>query len=129
VIQPGLGSSVVVSGSSEADSEGGEGSAWVAGVAAQGGSEVDRPRPAEHPSREVAQDRHDVWRGAGADLGGVFTEADVADVAQRLDLSMPAQQVSKPGGAGQVEREAGDRIDGHGLPPPRRGVQVAGPAG
>jgi hypothetical protein len=32
--EPGLRRSVVMSGSSEADPEGGEGSAWVAGVAA-----------------------------------------------------------------------------------------------
>ena len=65
---------VVMSVSSEADPEGGEGSVWVAGVAAQGGREVDRPRPAERPDGEAAQDRHDVWGGAGADLGGVLTE-------------------------------------------------------
>jgi hypothetical protein len=41
---PGLRRCVVMSVSSEVDPEGGEGSAWVAGVAAQGGSEVDRLR-------------------------------------------------------------------------------------
>ncbi len=96
----GLRRSVVMSVSSEVDPEGGEGSAWVAGVAAQGGSEVDRPRPAEHADHQVAQDRHDVWCGTGADLGGVLAEGDVADVVQRLDRPVPAQQVSKPGRAG-----------------------------
>jgi putative transposase len=56
--------------SSEVDPQGGEGPARVAGVAAQGGGEVDRPRPAEHADHQVAQHRHDVWRGTGADLGG-----------------------------------------------------------
>jgi hypothetical protein len=49
----GLRRSVVMAGSSvaapECDAEGGQGSAWVAGVAAQRGGDVDRPRPAQHP--------------------------------------------------------------------------------
>jgi hypothetical protein len=78
-------------------------------VAAQGGSQVDRPRPAEHPDREVAQDRHDVWRGTGADLGGVLTEGDVADVVQRLDGPVRAQQISKPGRAGRPSARSSAR--------------------
>jgi hypothetical protein len=45
--------------SSEADPEAGEGSAWVAGVAAQRGGDVDRPCPTEQPDHQVPQDRHD----------------------------------------------------------------------
>jgi hypothetical protein len=71
--------------SSEADPEGGQGSAWVAGVAAQRDGEVDRPRPTEHPDDQVAQGRHDVGTGAGAELGGVLGEGSVADVVQRLE--------------------------------------------
>ena len=75
--------------SSEADPEGGEGSAWVAGVAAQRGGDVDRPRPTEHPDAQVAQGRHHAGGGAGADLGAVLGEGGVADVVQRLDGPVP----------------------------------------
>jgi hypothetical protein len=40
---------------------------------------------------------------------------------------VPAQQVGQAGGAGQLERKAGDRVHGHGPPP--AGVQPAGRAG
>jgi hypothetical protein len=114
----GLRRSVVMSVSSEADPEGGQGSAWVAGVAAQRGGEVDRPRPAQHPDDQVAQGRHDVGTGAGAELGGVLGEGSVADVVQRLDGPVPAEQVSQPGGASLLKWEAGDGIDGYRPPPP-----------
>src|SRR4029450_6973986 len=89
---PGLRRSVVMSGSSlaapERDAEGGQGSAWVAGVAAQRGGDVDRPCPAQHPDDQVAQRRHDVRAAAGADLGGILGEGGVAQVVQAvLDLS------------------------------------------
>jgi hypothetical protein len=58
----------VLSVSFEADPEGGEGSAWVAGMVAQGGGDVDRPCPAQRPDHQVPPDRHDAWGGAGADL-------------------------------------------------------------
>jgi hypothetical protein len=93
--------------SSEADPERGQGSAWVAGVAAQRGGEVDRPGPAEHPDDQVAQAGHGVGSGAGADLGAVLGEAGVADVVQRLDRPVPAQQVGEPGWTGLLERQAG----------------------
>jgi hypothetical protein len=86
-----------MSGASEADPEGGEGSVWVAGVAAQRGGDVDRPRPTEHPDDQVAQGRHDVRAGAGADLGAVLGEGGVADVVQRLDRPVAAQQVGQAG--------------------------------
>jgi hypothetical protein len=60
-----------MSGSSEGDPEGGQGSGGVAGVVTEGSGEVDRPRPAEHADDQVAQARHDLRGGAGADLGGV----------------------------------------------------------
>jgi hypothetical protein len=60
---PRLRRSVVMSVSSEADPEGGKGSAWVAGVAAQCGGEVDRPSPAERTDRQVAQAGHDLRGG------------------------------------------------------------------
>jgi hypothetical protein len=64
---------------------------------------------------------------AGADLAGVLGEGDIAEVVQRLDRPVVAQQVGQPGGAGLAVAEAGDRIHGHGPPPV--GVQVAGLAG
>ena len=67
-------------------------------MAAQRGSDVDRPGPAEHPDDQVAQYRHNVWHGAGADLEGVLAQGDVADVVQRLDRPVPAQQVGQAGG-------------------------------
>src|SRR6266487_3180143 len=49
------------------------------------GGDVDRPRPTELADDQVAQGRHDVWGGAGADLGGVLGEGGVAEVVQRLE--------------------------------------------
>jgi hypothetical protein len=40
-------------------------------------------------------------------------------VVQRLDAPVAAQQVGEPGGAGQLEGEAGDGVDGHGRAAPR----------
>jgi hypothetical protein len=64
--------------SSADDPEGGQEAMWVAGVAAERGGEVDRPRPAQHPDDQVAQGRLDVRAGAGADLAGVLGEGDIA---------------------------------------------------
>src|SRR6266496_5166 len=50
----GLRRSLVMSVSSEGDSEGGEWSAWVAAVVAQRSGEVDRLCPAERADDEVA---------------------------------------------------------------------------
>jgi hypothetical protein len=93
----------------------------------EGGGEVDRPGLAQHPDGEVAQAGHDVRAGAGADLAGVLGEGGIPKVVERLDRPVPTQQVGQPGGAGLVEGEAGDRIDGHG--PPSPGPKLAGPAG
>jgi hypothetical protein len=67
------------------------------------------------------------WGRAGADLGGVFGGGDIAQVIQRLDGPVPAQQVGQAGGAGLVEGKAGDRIHDHG--PPTVGVKATGLAG
>ena len=63
-----------MSGPSEGDAEGGEGSGGVAGVLSEGSGEVDRPGAAEHADDGVAQAGHDVGAGAGANLGGVLGE-------------------------------------------------------
>ena len=85
--------------------------------------------PAEHPDDQVAQAGHGVGSGAGADLGGILGEAGVADVVQRLDRPVPAQQVGEPGWTGLLGRQAGNGVDSHGPKPPGAGVKVAGPAG
>jgi hypothetical protein len=51
-------------------------------VVTERGGEVDRPRPAEHADGQVAQGCHDGGAGVGAELGGVLTEGDVADVVE-----------------------------------------------
>jgi hypothetical protein len=85
-------------GSCEGDPECGEGSGGVTGVVTEGSSEVDRPGAAEHTNDEVAQGRHDVRAAAAADLGGVLGIGDIADVVQRLDGPVPAQQIGEAGG-------------------------------
>jgi hypothetical protein len=49
---------------------------------------------------EVAQGSHDLWSTAGADLGGAFAVAAVAEVMQYLDLPAAAnpgnEQVGPP---------------------------------
>jgi hypothetical protein len=79
---------LVAPGSSQGDAEGGQGSARVAGVVAQGGGEV--ARPAERADGQVAQAGHHVRAGAGADLPGVLGEGGVADIMQAvLDRPVP----------------------------------------
>ena len=89
-----------MSGSSKPDPEGGQGSAWVAGVAAELGGEVDRSRLVERADDQVAQAGHHSRAGAGADPRGVLGEGDIADVVQRLDRPVPADEVGQPSGAG-----------------------------
>jgi hypothetical protein len=49
---------------------------------------------------------------AGAQLGGVLTEGDIAEVMQRLDRPVPAQQVGEAGGAGLGKADGGDLREG-----------------
>jgi hypothetical protein len=64
--RPGLGSSVMMSGSSEADPEGGQGLVWVAGVAAQRGGDVDRSRRLSTPMARLRRQAMTVGVGMAA---------------------------------------------------------------
>jgi hypothetical protein len=68
-----------------------------------------------------------LWGGAGAGLGGVLGEGDIAEVVQRLDAPVPPEPVGQAGGAGLGGGEVGDRVHGHG--PPAQLVERADPAG
>jgi hypothetical protein len=57
------------------------------------------PAPAEQPDDQVAQAGHHTWAGTGADLQGVLREGDIANVVQRLDRPVAAEQVGQPGRA------------------------------
>ena len=48
--------------------------------------------------------------GAGADLGGVLGEGDIAEVVQRLDTPVPPDPVGQAGGVSLGGGEAGDRV-------------------
>jgi hypothetical protein len=67
---------------------------------------------------QVAQGGHGLGSAAGADLGGVFAVADVAEVVQGLDLPVAADPGGELGGGCLVGVQAGDRVDGDGPPPP-----------
>ena len=45
------------------------------------------------------------------DLGGALGEGGVAEVVQRFDRPVAAQQVGQADGVGQLQGEAGDRVD------------------
>jgi hypothetical protein len=86
-------------------------------VVPEGGGEVDRPSAAQHADGEVGQGRHDVWAGAGSDLGGVLGEGGVAEVVQAiLDRPVSAEVVGESGGASLLEPEASLRSPQRGGP-------------
>ena len=53
---------------------------------------------------------------AGADLGGVFAVADVADMVQHPGLPVAADPYSELGRGRLAGVQAGDRVDGDGAP-------------
>jgi hypothetical protein len=65
-----------------AEPEGGQGPCGVPGVVAAGRADAGVPGHFQDPDAEVTQGSHDLRSVAGADLGGVFAVADVADVVQ-----------------------------------------------
>ena len=73
-----------MSGSSERDSQSGQGPSRVAAVIAQRGGEVDRPRAAKHADDQVAQAGHDLRAAASAQLRGVLGKGHVADPVQAV---------------------------------------------
>jgi hypothetical protein len=85
-------------------------------VVAAGRGDAGVPGHFQDPDAEVAQGSHDLWSAAGADLGGVFAVADVADVVQHLDLPVAADPCSELGGGSLTGVQAGDRVDGDGAP-------------
>src|SRR4029450_4763268 len=89
-------------------------SGGVAGVAAQGGGDVAVAAGTQDADGEVAQAGHGPWGGAGAGLGGVLGEGDIADVVQRLDGPVTAHVVGQAGRVCLGGGEAGDRVHGHG---------------
>jgi hypothetical protein len=124
----GLRHSRVMSVSSDGDPEGGQGAGGVAGVAAQGGGEVDRSAATEHADCEVAQACHDLRASPGAQLGCVLGEGHIPHPVQAvLDRPVAADEVGQPGRAGLSVGEAGDRIGDH--RPPSPSAKLAGLAG
>jgi hypothetical protein len=117
-----------MSGSSEGDPEGGEGSGGVAGVVTEGGGEVDGPGAAEHAADEVAQAGHVcgpvpvlTWEASSAKVtsrtwcrpfsrlalhrgpAGVVLPFDGAPVTFGLQHSRACPLPLAPSGAGVVE--------------------------
>lgn len=64
--------------------------------------------------------------GAGADLGEVFGEGDIAyPVKPILDRPLASDDLGQPGGADVVEGQVGDGVDGFALPSPSSGGSSA----
>jgi hypothetical protein len=87
-------------------------------VVAAGGGDAGVPGRFQDADGQVAQGSHGLGSAAGADLGGVFAVADVADVVQGLDLPVAADPGGELGGGCLVGVQADDRADSDGPPPP-----------
>src|SRR6266487_5814827 len=105
-----------MTGSRAGDAKQWQDSGGVAGVAAQRLGDVAVAAGAQDADGEVAQAGHGPGCVAGADLGGVLGEGDIADVVQRLDAPVPADPVGEAGGACLGGGEVGDGVHGHGAP-------------
>src|SRR6478672_5241884 len=92
------------------DSECGEGVVVVVQVAA-GVGDVGASGQAQGADRQVSEGRECSGCGAGAQLGGVFIEGDVADPMQAIFHDpVPSFVVVELRGAGQVGGQAGDPV-------------------
>jgi hypothetical protein len=68
---------------------------------------------AEEADRDVSHGGHDLWGGAGPDLGSVFVEGDVADMVGAVLYSpVAAVEGQHVGGVGLAGGEAGDAVHG-----------------
>ncbi len=83
-----------------------------------GGGDAGVPGRFHDADGQVAQGGHGLGSAAGADLGGVFAVADVAEVVQGLDLPVAADPGGELGGGCLAGVQAGDGVDGDGPPPP-----------
>ena len=73
--------------------------AWVAGVVAERGGEVDRPSLAERADGKVAQAGHDLQAGADPQLGGVLGEGHIPHPVQAvLDRPVPRRRSARRAG-------------------------------
>jgi hypothetical protein len=85
---------------------------------------------AEEADCDVSHGGHDLWGGAGTDLGSVFVEGDVADVVSAVFYSpVAAVEGEDVGGVGLVGGEAGDAVHGLVALAQRVAVQVRHLAG
>jgi hypothetical protein len=78
-------------------------------VVPAGGGDAGVPGRFQDADGQVAQGGHGLGSAAGADLGGVFAVADVAEVVQCLDLPVAADPGGELGGGGLAGVQAGRR--------------------
>jgi len=81
------------------ESEGFQGPGGVPGVVPAGGGDTGVPGRFQDSDGQVAQGGHGLGSAAGADLGGVFAVADVADVVQASICQWPRIQSASWAGA------------------------------
>jgi hypothetical protein len=89
----------------------------VAADVAAGGGDVGCAGESVQADGEIAQSAHYGGTGAGADLGMILGEDDVADPVQAvLDAPVPADRLGEVIGADLVPGQVDDRVDGLGVP-------------
>jgi len=81
------------------------------------GGDTGVPGRFQDSDGQVAQGGHGLGSAAGADRGGVFAVADVAEVVQCPGLPVAADPGGELGGGGLVGVQAGDGVNGDGPPP------------
>jgi hypothetical protein len=79
---------------------------------AVGGGDVGGAGDVEGADSGVPQDAHDLWFGAGADLGAVFVLGDVANpVDLVLDVPVAADPLGELRWSGLVRAQVRDGVD------------------